>query len=334
MRSPLATLRYARSRADGRLRELPVLLLELTARCNARCVMCDYGRDPTSRTLSWERLEAIAAQLDRWRVQHIVLSGGEPLLHERIWDFAALCGGRRRTLLTNGLLLARHADRAAAACEEVVVSLDGPGTLHDQIRGVPTFEELRRGVAALRERRPELPIRGRATVQALNVGALAATARAARQLGLSSISFLALDLTSLQAFGRSQLPPSAALAPSSEQLDALELEIETLIASSELRAFISDSPESLRRIPRLYRAHNQHQPSAAPRCNAPWVSAWLRADGTIQPCFFHPPYAAGDAATELETTLNHPQALAFRRSLRIAANPICRRCVCWLNFHG
>jgi MoaA/NifB/PqqE/SkfB family radical SAM enzyme len=291
--------------------------------------MCDYGRDPASRTLRWDQLTEIARQLDDWRVRELVLTGGEPLLHPRLWEFAALCGGRRRTLLTNGLLLERQADQVAQHCEEVIVSLDGPGPLHDRIRGVPTFAELQRGVQALQQRSPQLPIRARATVQKLNQGALRATAETARQLGLRSISFLALDLTSTEAFGRSAAPASPPLALQGEQIDALEAELEALIADQSLRGFLADSPASLRRIVQLYRAHQGKASFQSPPCNAPWVSAWLRADGTAHPCFFHPAYPQ---AQTLSATLNHTQAVAFRRQLRISDHPVCRRCVCSLHW--
>jgi hypothetical protein len=68
----------------------------------------------------------------------------------------------------------------------------------------------------------------------------------------------------------------------------------------------------------------------APRCNAPWVSAVVESDGTLRPCFFHAPI--GNISEEsLAQALNGPLAVAFRKSLDVAQNPICRRCVCSLH---
>jgi radical SAM protein with 4Fe4S-binding SPASM domain len=69
----------------------------------------------------------------------------------------------------------------------------------------------------------------------------------------------------------------------------------------------------------------------APRCNAPWVSAAVEADGTVRPCFFHPPIGKVDQRTTLGDVLNSEEAVRFRGSLDVASNPICRRCVCSLN---
>lgn len=66
-------------------------------------------------------------------------------------------------------------------------------------------------------------------------------------------------------------------------------------------------------------------------CNAPWVSAVVEADGAVRPCFFHPPLGNVRTAGSLDAILNSPAALAFRRELDVATNPVCRRCVCNLN---
>ncbi|MEZ5287289.1 MAG: SPASM domain-containing protein [Vicinamibacterales bacterium] len=65
------------------------------------------------------------------------------------------------------------------------------------------------------------------------------------------------------------------------------------------------------------------------RCNAPWVSAVAELDGTVRPCFFHPPYQA--EAGRLAEVVNSAAAVRFRRHLRTARDPVCRRCVCSLN---
>jgi MoaA/NifB/PqqE/SkfB family radical SAM enzyme len=67
----------------------------------------------------------------------------------------------------------------------------------------------------------------------------------------------------------------------------------------------------------------------AVRCNAPWVSAVIEADGAVRPCFFHRAYGhIGDAP--LDELVNGAAARAFRRDLDVASNPICRKCVCTL----
>ena len=243
----------------------------------------------------------------------------------------------RLTLLTTGLLLQKNADKVAATFDDVIVSLDGPARVHDAIRRVEgAFALVRVGVCALRERRSDFRITARTVVQKANHTSLRETARAARQLELDAISFLAADLTST-AFNRPLVWPVARqeeVGLSETELKDLEAEIELLIheASREWEAgFISETPEKLRRIARHFSAQLGLRKSESPVCNAPWVSAVVETDGTVRPCFFHQPIGnLGEQS--LENIINSKSAQDFRRDLDIPSNPICNRCVCSLHY--
>jgi MoaA/NifB/PqqE/SkfB family radical SAM enzyme len=241
----------------------------------------------------------------------------------------------RTTILTTGLLLQANAARIVEAIEDVIVSLDGPAEVHDRIRRVPgTFEELRKGVSALREVNAQYPVAGRCTVQRANHRHLCDTVRAARQLGLDSISFLAADVTST-AFHRPVGWPDARqaeVALTSGDLSNFRDEIERLIDTfpAEIeRGYVRESPEKLRRLVDHFEAHLGRKEHVAPRCNAPWVSAVVETDGTLRPCFFHAPI--GNLKQQsLWEALNNPGAIAFRAGLDVATNATCRRCTCSL----
>ena len=215
-------------------------------------------------------------------------------MHSDLFRLARLLGsgGIRTTILTTGLLLQRDAARIAESIDDVIVSLDGPPKIHDQIRRVRgAFENLRAGVDALREFDPSLPITARTTVQRLNHAYLGQTVDTAKVLGLEAISFLAADLVS-SAFNRPDGWPierQVEVALSKEQIDVLEAEVERVITHrpQDIDAgFIRESPEKLRRIVHHFRAHLGLLEPIAPQCNAPWVSAVVEADGTLRPCFF------------------------------------------------
>jgi MoaA/NifB/PqqE/SkfB family radical SAM enzyme len=136
-------------------------------------------------------------------------------------------------MLTAGLLLEPHAESVAATIDDVIVSLDGPPTVHNHIRRVPkAFERLAAGVTALRKVRPEIAIRGRCTVQKANYNSLLAVVESAKAIGLNSISFLAADLTSA-AFNRSHgwlHDRQDQVALTIDEIEVLEAELERLIA--------------------------------------------------------------------------------------------------------
>ena len=194
-------------RADH-ITHLPILILFPHSRCNCRCVMCDIWRSTTKSELS---ADDIARWTEEWRglgVQRVVLSGGEALMHSRLW---ALCDHLRAadigiTILSTGLLLQRHAEDLVRRCDDVVVSLDGPKAIHDRIRNVPrAFERLASGVQAVRDAAARaganVVVSGRCTIQRANFHAIRATVEAAHAIGLERISFLAADV-STDAFNR------------------------------------------------------------------------------------------------------------------------------------
>lgn len=319
---------------------LPLLVLFPHSRCNCRCQMCDIWRQRGSRELSAGDL---AGWLPEWRelgVERVVLSGGEALMHSELWrlcDFLR-AAGIGITLLSSGLLLARDAVRLAAVCDDVVVSLDGPREVHDEIRRVArAFDRLAAGVAALRAAGGAgVKITGRCTVQRANFRTLRATVGAAHAIGLERLSFLAADVTS-EAFNRPggwDGGRAAAVALQDEELARLAAELAALArdcAADFAGGFIAESPEKLeRRLLQHFAAllgRADFHPNA---CNAPWVSAVVEADGTVRPCFFQPPLGNLHAAGGLGALLNAPSAIAWRRGLDVERDAICRRCVCSL----
>jgi len=240
------------------------------------------------------------------------------------------------TLLTAGTLLSAEAELLAAAIDDVIVSLDGPAAVHNRIRRIPrAFELLMDGVQGLRRFRPDIVVRARCTVQRENHSSLRATVQSAKDHGLNSISFLAVDAVS-DAFNHPQgwtQPKADSVTLDAQQVEILETEMEELIHEygSDLNSgFVVETPAKLRRIVQQFRVYLGQAQPMAPRCNAPWVSAVIGAEGDVRPCFFHPAFG-NIRDSSLHEIVNSPQAVRFRDELDIANNPICRRCVCSLH---
>jgi MoaA/NifB/PqqE/SkfB family radical SAM enzyme len=317
------------------LERLPILILSPHARCNCRCMMCDIWKTTEATEISADDLERHVASIEGMGVEWVVLSGGEPLMHS---DLFRLCGvlrarGVRITILSTGLLLEKHAAGIVANIDEVIVSLDGPPDIHDAVRRVPgAFARLASGVRAIHELRADFAVTARCTVQRLNHAHVRATVGAAREIGLQGISFLAADVAST-AFNRLEVwapERQATVALTGTELAVLDAEIDGLITACD--GFVAESAEKLRRIADHFRAHLGTTESVAPGCNAPWVSAVVEADGTVRPCFFHRAVGRIDGSTTLGSVINGADAIAFRTSLDVASNPICRRCVCSLRY--
>ncbi|MFZ0274225.1 MAG: radical SAM protein [Acidobacteriaceae bacterium] len=321
-----------------KLTSLPILLLNIHENCNCRCLMCDIWKRPRGLELEPSDLVRHRDSIRALGVEQVVLTGGEPLLHSQ---FEELCAFLKScevqvTLLTTGLLLSKRAEAIARWVDEIIVSLDGPEAIHDLIRRVQSgFRLIGGGIAAIRQRRPGMPIHARSTVQRANFLFLRETVRAAQDLGFDSISFLATDVSST-AFNRELVWPverQDQVALTRCEVDTLEKEIELLVdeyADAIARRYIVESAEKLRRIARRFRERLGDLPPESPVCGAPWVSAVLEVDGSVRPCFFH--RKVGSAQGSLEEAVNSEDAQEFRRTLNIAQNPTCQRCVCSLNY--
>ncbi len=334
--------RIASSRWKGNCRvttvmhSMPVLVLYPHARCNCRCVMCDIWKETTDSQITLEDLERHLADIEALSVKWVVFSGGEPLMHSDLFRLSDILRSRgiRVTLLSTGLLLARHAQQIATRIDDVIVSLDGPAHIHDQIRRVPgAFTQLERGVRAIHSVNRKFPISARCTIQRLNHSSPVETVQIAWQMGLKSISFLAADLTS-EAFNRPQPWETfrqAQVALTLEETWALQREFDWVDRQWRGSGFVAESGEKLARICNHFRAQLGLTPPQAPLCNAPWVSAVVEANGDVRPCFFHRPVGSLKSHN-LVQVVNGFEAQQFRASLDVATNPICVRCVCSLNW--
>src|SRR6266478_9425246 len=101
-----------------RIYALPLVVLMPHSACNCRCVMCDiWLANRNKRELSREDLSPHLPTLRKLGTTHVVLSGGEALLHSNLWalcDLLRETGVARITLLSTGLLLERHAPAVIA----------------------------------------------------------------------------------------------------------------------------------------------------------------------------------------------------------------------------
>ena len=325
--------------SEDPITRLPILILYPHSRCNCRCLMCDIWRVKERTELTLEDIEQWRAEWRALGVRRVVLSGGEAMLHS---GFGAMCELLRQaridiTLLTTGLLLKRESARIAGWCDDIVVSMDGPQEIHNQIRNVPrAFERLAEGVAAVLAADASVSVSGRCTVQRANFRSLRATVAAAHKIGLRRISFLAADVSS-EAFNRETGWPEervAQVALDPDELPELAAELEALEdenAADFTSGFIAESPQKLRRrLLQYFTAVTGREDFYPNVCNAPWVSSVIETDGTVRPCFFQPALGNLHEAGSLGAVLNSPRAVAFREQLDTGTNAICRRCVCTL----
>lgn len=128
------------------------VLWDSTRSCNLCCLHCGATDERYAQELSTAQIKGVIDQLAALGVSMFAATGGEPLLREDMADILAYASHRgiKTGLATNGFLID---DRLAKRLQRVgvysiLVSLDGPREVHNDIRGHPASFD--RAVEALR----------------------------------------------------------------------------------------------------------------------------------------------------------------------------------------
>ncbi|MFC1867725.1 heme b synthase [Thermodesulfobacteriota bacterium] len=132
---------------------------EVTRSCNLNCVHCRASSEkgPYQGELGTEKAMEVLDQISHLGKPIIILSGGEPLLREDIFDLARHGSqlGLRMVMATNGTTLTPHIaeEIKASGIKRVSVSLDGADSQgHDRFRKVPgAFNSTLKGIALLKK---------------------------------------------------------------------------------------------------------------------------------------------------------------------------------------
>lgn len=169
----------------ARVRNRPVPLfasLEVTRRCDARCVYC-AAADSTDGELTTREWLGILDDLAECGTVRVSLTGGEPTLRRDLPDL--LRHGRGRGLevhlQTNGRSLASLLDSGEAP-HSVGLSLDGVARTHDRVRGVGSFDATMDALERARSR--GLPVGLTAVLSKAAVGDIDALLRLAGEVGV------------------------------------------------------------------------------------------------------------------------------------------------------
>ncbi len=140
--------------------KLPSLALELTAVCNQQCDYCyNEWRENNGKTVGHAETETLLRRATRlvttFDIDHVTLTGGEPLSHPAFFDVARRFqdAGVGVQVISNGTLITEAKARALADLKLrfIQVTLNGPDeSLHAAHVGPGHFERTVQGVRTLR----------------------------------------------------------------------------------------------------------------------------------------------------------------------------------------
>ena len=113
------------------------MILLLNKRCNLKCDFCDLWH--YTDMMPFESAATIVQRAPAAGVKTLVITGGEPFVHPRIFELIELAKnlGLGVNITTNGTLLRRDMDRLIASrVDSLSISIDGFADTHDVLRGV------------------------------------------------------------------------------------------------------------------------------------------------------------------------------------------------------
>jgi len=253
--------------------------LEVTSRCNLKCVMCPVtvlADQWPSYDMSWPTFERIAAAFER--VKWVYLQGwGEPLLHRRLFDMIerAKGAGCEVGFTTNGTRLTQQTGQRLLdrGLDLLAVSIAGAtAATHETIRVGSDFarliENVRRFIALRNERgsaRPKVEIFFLMTPA--NLAELAAAVELAAGLGADELVATNLDYV---------------MSPA---LDALRAWSDTTPDPGLLRA-LDEAKAAAARTGIAFRPYPLERKEKAVCDLDPLRILFVAADGSVSPCVY------------------------------------------------
>ncbi len=286
--------------------------IELTHRCNLKCVHCCIDADNSRRAeeLSENEMKQVLDKCAAWNPKSIMLSGGEPLLRK---DFGELLVYLRKIyqgriiVSTNGTLLDKEtAKRLAENADQVDISLGGVDEeTTTQVRGSGVFGKVIRAIENLQ-------------------GA-----------GFSKITLSA-------AFGDKNEHLQKPFEQLCERLQVRPLirKFSAVGRGEQSQEMFSEKTDRESYVPESFKNGEKQKPFGVCSCSAGTRELFIRYDGMVFPCpsFLSPEYAIGnvrdaESLEELVSRSGFQSQEHLMRKLDAFEKDRCRNCkvrlFCW-----
>lgn len=291
--------------------------LEVTNRCNIRCVMCPIEELTQARRKKWLKVEELEYILDELPyLEQLHLQGiGEPLTNPYLAEMIAKARARGITVgvITNGTLLDRDKGEAMirAGLSNITISLDSANAENYQtIRKGADFEEVTRNIrdfVALRKSlgSPTPWIGIMMVAMNNNIREIEEMTLLANRLGVDALTVKGLN---------------PVVAP--------ELKID---AGRRDLAKPESGNNVLRPEFRVNLAYLENSPVL--RCRWPWMAVYVTAEGYVTPCCNCPDarqVSFGNLFQQpFRSIWNNASYRAFRNELRDGKPEVCVPCPDW-----
>ncbi len=273
------------------------LAWEITRRCNLKCVHCRSSSELEAKEhpdFDLAEAKRILDDIASYAQPVVVLSGGEPLLREDVFEIAAYGTGKglRMCLATNGTLVTEETCKRLkeAGIRMVSLSLDGAdAAVHDNFRSQPgAFAGTINAARLFREH--DIPFLINSSFTKRNQSEIAKVYRLAKELGAKAWYMFMIVPT-----GRGEEIMDELISPEEyEELLAWHYEMEK--EEDELLVRPTCAPHYYRLVlqkakeegEKFKRRTLQFSTGGAKGCLAGQLIALIDVDGNVLPCSYFP----------------------------------------------
>lgn len=267
------------------------IILDITHKCNLKCNICEIRKDNQAVEFSLEEVKKIIGQANSWGVKEFVLSGGEPLLREDIFEILEFVktNNYQVGLLTNGILLkdvlTRLSPYLISNTVSLSISLDAlSAQIHDDVRGKAgsfeaTFNALKQ-LSEMKENYPNINFNVISIVLNENLEELLPLANFLKNLKVNSIQFQPLLANNLIMKERSH---RVKYWISEKRLPALDKTIDSLMEFKKANGpLLRNSLNNLRLVKKYFRGLLTNQDV---KCLYAFKTMLIASNGDVTTCF-------------------------------------------------
>lgn len=267
------------------------IILDITHKCNLKCNICEIRKDHLDVEFSLEEVRELISQANSWGVKEFVLSGGEPLLRDDIFE---ILGFVRKNnyhvgLLSNGILLNKALTKLSpyliSNSLSLSISLDAlSAEIHDDIRGkAGSFEatsEALRQLADMKKDYPNINFNVISIILNTNLEELVPLANFLKKLNVNSIQFQPLLANNLIMKERSRC---VKYWVPEERLSVLDKTIDSLMEFKKVNgSLLRNSPNNLCLTKKYFRGILTNQDV---KCLYAFKTMLIASNGDVTTCF-------------------------------------------------
>lgn len=333
---------------DGKAPSPESVTIDITFKCNCRCVMCAlYGDHRESwcgnsedKELTAEQWKGVIDQLKYAGINSICFTGGEPMVRKDLPDIMeyAINKNIAVNILTSGGFLSQENSRKIVeiGVDDISISIDGPKEIHNKIRRTNVFDVAVTGIQHIQDEKkkrgadkPNISIA--CTIQKLNENHLHELVGIANSLNVH-LSFSPLFYTNHDNENKSFKMAGGEEVTKDEDQNVLDshrlVDVDVLARELKLVREEADRLNQSIYLPleskediesRFYKPEH----SILNKCLGPWLGSRIDPYGNVYPCSVN--VNCGNVLeTHFAEIWNGPKYTRFRKTLK--KNKLFPRC--------